>query len=111
LCATHDQTWQTAPAAAAAVSRAAGLDGHRATQQAVFQAMLEVPWVAGEGIPDSPTDGTQFSELLEAGMAGSWAFALNQVQSKSAFHGFLGIVVDSGFDFRLLLTHVPCRWS
>lgn len=84
LCAIHNQTWRSAPAAAAAaVLRAAGLDGHRAAQQAVFQAMLEVPWVAGEGIPDSPTEGTQYSELLEAGMAGSWVFC-------SELPGFLG---------------------
>jgi len=30
--------------------------------------MLEVPWVAGEGIPDSPADGTEYAELLAAGM-------------------------------------------
>lgn len=47
------------------------LDGQRAAKQAVFQAMLEVPWVPGEGIPDSPTDGTQYAELLQAGAADS----------------------------------------
>jgi hypothetical protein len=46
---------------------AATLDDQRATKQAVFQAMLEVPWVAGEGIPDSPADNTQYAELLAAG--------------------------------------------
>jgi hypothetical protein len=46
---------------------AATLDDQRAAKQAVFQAMLEAPWVAGEGIPDSPTDGTQYAELLAAG--------------------------------------------
>lgn len=44
------------------------LGGQRAARQAVFQAMLEVPWVPGEGIPDSPTDGTDYAALLEAGV-------------------------------------------
>lgn len=40
--------------------------------------MLEVPWVAGEGVPDSPIDGTPYAELLEAGtkcegvLVGGW---------------------------------------
>jgi hypothetical protein len=50
-----------------AVVPAAALDEQRAAKQAVFQAMLQVPWVAGEGIPDSPTDGTEYAALLEAG--------------------------------------------
>lgn len=49
------------------MSEEATLDGQRSAKQAVFQAMLEVPWLAGEGIPDSPTDGTQYAELLAAG--------------------------------------------
>jgi hypothetical protein len=46
---------------------AVSLDEQRAAKQAVFQAMLEVPWAAEEGIPDSPMLGTQYAELLEAG--------------------------------------------
>lgn len=67
-------TFNAEPAVAAvgAAVCAVALDGHRAAQQAVFQAMLEVPWVTGEGIPDSPTDGTPYAELLQAGMTDCW---------------------------------------
>jgi hypothetical protein len=59
---------------------AAALDEHRAAKQAVFQAMLQVPWVAGEGIPDSPTDGTEYAAMLEAGVCAEVHAVVDSVQ-------------------------------
>ena len=46
---------------------AAALDAQRVARRDVFLAMLEVPWEAGEGIPEGPMDGTEYAELLAAG--------------------------------------------
>lgn len=41
------------------------LDHVRATKQALFRAMLEVPWIQGEGVPPEPNPEGRYVQLLE----------------------------------------------
>jgi len=44
----------------------ASQDVQRSSKQALFQAMLDVPWVMGEGVPADVEDGGEYARMLEA---------------------------------------------
>lgn len=43
------------------------VDAARVTQQSVFQAMLEVPWTPGEGVPQEIDPNGEYARWLAAG--------------------------------------------